>query len=118
MKYIVFFAFKFLATVRATTVKFGFNDDYDCQYLKESHPYDKCGVNPISFNDIFDNVTSALITDNEMGVVFYDEKDCNVVNDKGEESLTYEVRGPVQGKKCYVLGKLIDFPLLCIKILC
>ena len=53
-----------------------------------------------------------------MGVVLYDEKDCNAVNDEGEESLTYEVRGPVQGKKCYVLGKLIDFPLLCIKILC
>ena len=116
MKFIVFFAF--LATVSATTVNLHFNDDKYCRYKKKSLPYHKCGVNPISFDGVFHNVTSALIIDNEMGVIFYDEKDCKAVDDEGVESLTYEARGPVPGKTCYTVGESIEFRVLCIKIIC
>ena len=104
MKFIAFFAF--LATISATTVKF--SPDVECEGLEESYPYDKCGVNPISFNG---RKAAALITDNKMGVVFYEKVDCT-----GEEY--YEVRGPVPGKKCYNLEQLLYYEPLCIKIVC
>ena len=89
MKFIAFFAF--LASVSATAVQFFPNAE--CNGLEGSSTYDKCGNKPIPF---YGGKTAALITDNKMGVVFYEKVDCT-----GEDY--YKVRRPVPEKKCYDL---------------
>ena len=67
----------------------------------------KCGADPLP---LYGGKTAALITDNNLGVVFYGNVDCT-----GDE---YEVRGPVPGEKCCNLEELLDFEPMCKDIIC
>ena len=101
MKFLVFLTF--VATISATTVNI--SSDANCDEFNES-----CEECRIIHNLRSDDVTSALITDNKAGVVFYENEGCT-----GKE---YEVIGPVLGEKCYDLKALFDFEPRCIGIFC
>lgn len=99
MKFITFFAF--VAAVSAmTTVKVG--PQSKCVGPGASHTYTKCGTNVLPYSN---DKKTALITDNENGVWFYQNGDCS---GKYHE---------VEGDKCYDLTKL-GFQPMCLYIVC